>query len=727
MRGKKSDNQIRRRVIALVLGIGVAAGYAGAAEPLVPLKVNGRYLVDAKGQRVTLKGCNLGNWLLLEPWMLGIHDSRLRDQHDIFTVLNERFGSSKAKALLDVYKENWITSREFEIIRSFDFNLVRIPFHHSLLATEEKPFELRPDAFRWLDRGIELAEQAGVYVVLDMHGAPGGQSTDMTSGRIGENLIWDNAIYQKRTAWLWQQIARRYRDRAAVVAYDLINEPWSDYKQDVSSTLVSLVGEIHDEIRRVDGDTLILAPGDLQRVDFYGEPRTRGWQNVGFTEHFYPGLFHRGEPCLETHALFIDTVIQSRIELMRRFNSPYLVGEFNVVFDWSAQPELMRNYYEIFNGNGWMATMWSLRMIHPAGGVHRDNWFLATNAEPYSFPDLHKDSYEMIEAGLRKLGTQKLDVDEELRQELTTASPRKLLLAGREPKTVTRAKAVSGWSSWDIGGAKNGKAQDNGDGSITVWGAGDDIWDTRDSFHFLHRKAAGDFEVSALLKSFTAFEWFAKAGLMLREDDSSDAANAFIHVFSDGHVILAYRKYKGGETSQKQLGISGFPVRLTIGRKGKDAYVAFTDYDGKSNNVAVPAVPSLEKRGRVGLAVLSHDGQYAVPATFCGLTTQSGEGGIEFASEKNLLRNGSFEMVENAENASDRAQSWNRWGQWFNRQDNWQPKKDGECMLAYHHWKIESNDNSGVYQDVTGLSPGERVTFTVYALGDKPSHKKRRP
>ena len=48
-------------------------------------------------------------------------------------------------------------------------------------------------------------------------------------------------------------------------------------------------------------------------------------------------------------------------------------------------------------------------------------------------------------------------------------------------------------------------------------------------------------------------------------------------------------------------------------------------------------------------------------------------------------------------------------------------------MLAYHHWKIESNNNSGVYQDVTGLTPGERVTFTVYSLCDKPAHKKAGP
>ena len=536
------------------------------------LRLRGAIWLMVRGSGVTLKGCNLGNWLLLEPWMLGIHDNLLRDQHDIFTILNNRFGSSKAKALLNVYRENWITRREFEIIRSFGFNLVRIPFHHSLLATDEKPFDLRPDAFRWLDRGIELAEQAGVYVILDMHGAPGGQSTDMTSGRIGENLIWDNEIYQKRTAWLWRQIAQRYRDRAAVVAYDLINEPWSDYKQDVSTSLVSLVGKIHDEIRQVDGDTLILAPGDLRSVDFYGDPRTRGWRNVGFTEHFYPGLFHRGEPCLETHTIFIDTVIHSRIELMRRLNSPYLVGEFNVVFDSSAQPELMRKYYDIFNDNGWLATMWSLRIIHPAGGVHQNNWFLATNAEPYSFPDLHHDSYEKIEAGLRKLGTQKLDVDEELRHQLTTAAPRQLLMAGKKRETVGGTKAISGWKSQDIGGGKKGKAVDNVDGSITVWGAGDDIWDTKDSFHFLNRKAEGDFELSAFLESFTAFERFAKAGLMLRSDDASDAAHAFIHLFSDGQVILAHRNHKGGETGQQQLAISGFPVQLSIGRKGGDVY-----------------------------------------------------------------------------------------------------------------------------------------------------------
>lgn len=69
--------------------------------------------------------------------------------------------------------------------------------------------------------------------------------------------------------------------------------------------------------------------------------------------------------------------------------------------------------------------------------------------------------------------------------------------------------------------------------------------------------------------------------------------------------------------------------------------------------------------------------------------------------------------------ASDRAAGWNRWGHWINRETGWTPTKDGSCLIGYHHWQIEQPDNSGLWQDVTGLVPGSRLTFQVYASADR--------
>lgn len=82
-----------------------------------------------------------------------------------------------------------------------------------------------------------------------------------------------------------------------------------------------------------------------------------------------------------------------------------------------------------------------------------------------------------------------------------------------------------------------------------------------------------------------------------------------------------------------------------------------------------------------------------------------------------MLRNGSFE--EQGE-SPDRAAAWSRWGDWFNRETSWKPTRSGRCLLAYHHWRIEKLDSSGVWQDAADAPRGWEAIFSVYATADVP-------
>ena len=713
----------------VVVALQAAPARGGSDSPLPRLKPDGHWLVDEQGQRVVLKGCNLGNWLLIEPWLLALDDERIRDQHDLITTLESRFGNERAERLMDTYRANWITPREFEVVKSFGFNVVRVPFHHGLLANEERPFDLREDAFEWLDRAVEMAEQAGVYVILDMHGAPGGQSTDMPSGRIGQNKLWGNEVNQKRTAWLWQRIAERYRGRPAVVAYDLLNEPWGDFQEDVRPELVSIVDRIYRAIREVDPDTLILAAGTLRGMAFYGRPQDRGWTNVGFTEHFYPGLFSQGSPSLETHARFITYKLAAKRRIVEQLGVPYLMGEFNVVFDSAAQPELMRRYFDIYGSNGWLATMWTIRMIHPDGGVRPHNWYLATNAEPFALPDLHTASYEQIEHAFHQLGTQPLAVDEELRTALTASSSSPLRLADLPPipPEAPATDSIQGWTSTDVAATLPGGQQRQVDDRVTIYGSGADVWADRDEFHYLHRDADDCFAVQAWLMSFDASHQFAKAGWMLRESLSPDAAHVLVHAFPDGRVMLAWRSEPGGQTQERTLSISGRPVGLGMERGRGVVWARYCDADGHWHREQVGEIPALAHGGLLGLIVSSHDEAVLAAATFQGLEDQTFPPRSHGDGPRSLLENGSFELVKDAKTAPDQPGNWDRWGHWFNREKDWTPRRDGKSVLGYHHWQIDSADNSGVYQDVTGIEPGSRCSFRVYANRDVPAAGKHGP
>lgn len=87
------------------------------------------------------------------------------------------------------------------------------------------------------------------------------------------------------------------------------------------------------------------------------------------------------------------------------------------------------------------------------------------------------------------------------------------------------------------------------------------------------------------------------------------------------------------------------------------------------------------------------------------------------------LRNSSFEEPVDSGMGynwvSDRAVYWERWGGWFNRETSWSPVLDGQCIVAYHHWRIQGDDTSGIYQDIPALPSGQVYTFSIQAFRDK--------
>ena len=70
-------------------------------------------------------------------------------------------------------------------------NTVRLPFDYKLLMeSDKKPFRLKKDAWEWLDKALQMAKISEMFVILDMHGAPGRQSGMYHSGQVGYNKIF---------------------------------------------------------------------------------------------------------------------------------------------------------------------------------------------------------------------------------------------------------------------------------------------------------------------------------------------------------------------------------------------------------------------------------------------------------------------------------------------------------------------------------------------------------
>lgn len=692
----------------------------------------------SRSKHPQLLAVNLGNWLMLEPWLLDLDGARFKDQHSILSTLNSRFGEDQAEVLMDVYRRNWITLADLEATKKLGFNAVRLPFDFGLLESADQPQTLRPDAFEWLDHAVDLCQQSGLMVILDLHGAPGGQSLDGPSGNSAENDLWTDELAQARTIWLWQQIAKRYADSQTVAAYDIVNEPYGDFSQDLRKTMLDLFDRIYQAIRKVDPETLIYAPATLDGFAFYGNPEDRGWVNVGFTHHAYPGLFDGRPAAVRSHEMFIKHWVEPVDRKINDLNVPFLLGEYNVVFDDAGGAPLTAWYASEYGRRGWSTAIWTLKRALRQPDTDKNSWALLTNDQPYQV-DLANDSYDVLTEKFESLSR------------LNWHAENKFLDAFSNRNQQWEWPEQNQWLAKEIGTDVSGSSILRGENWI-VTGAGRDIFGTEDRFHFQCQAIEGNFVANGRVLWIDETSPWAKSGWMIREDDSIDAAHLFIHATPDGKVVVAGRDRKSDESWQKTVSAGTLPVVLQMARKGSNVILKWTDASGRQGSwTHTPDFLTADRTPLFGLAVCSlspgittsagwdsysfrrsgailqsnaHDDTSFVVAV---AGPQDGSGGNrETDSDGENAQSDSGRWVdvaianpsfETADQSDDMAKNWNRWGQWINRETQWEPVNDGRSIIGYHHFRIQGDSSSGLWQDIS-VQPGQRLRFQIAANAD---------
>lgn len=378
---------------------GSGSADAGTTPPPPPpppagltlLKTAGTQWVDADGKQVLLKGTNLGNWLVQEFWMMGQGGNGVTDQCTLEAKLTERFGYIEKERLIQLFRDSWITARDWDQLKAFGFNVVRLPILWSVIEDEKKPRTLRADAWKYLDASIAEAKKRGMYVILDLHGAHGGQTKEDHTGCAGQNKYWTDTDAQDRTRWVWQQIATKYKDEPVVAAYDPLNEPWGS----TAEAMVTRVEDLYKTIRAIDAKHIVLLPSHYGSIDAYGNPTAKGMTNVAFEIHPYPGLFgdRPGDTAYAVHRDWLrcgptgTTGVCAYNKQVSELKIPLLVGEFQ---PWQGAGldlggQIGRATYDTYAKYGWASTSWAYKIVSPAGGSGKGTWGLVTNAPNTSF------------------------------------------------------------------------------------------------------------------------------------------------------------------------------------------------------------------------------------------------------------------------------------------------------------------------------------------------------
>jgi len=373
----------------LAASVGILCGAAASSRAFVCLdesdflKTHGRTIVNARGQTVVLRGVNLGGWLPQESWMCPNNgEDKVWGCYDTLTVLTERFGEEKAAKLLNTYMDNWITVSDIEYLKELGVNCVRVPFWYRNFQSDDNGTWIRNKKgdidFSRLDWIVKECGKRGIYVILDMHGAPGFQSNDHSCGKVNASKLFDLSLeglkYRSQTAEIWTELAKHFRGNPAVAAFDLLNEPMNGFsdKEKKDCQLWRFYNKLYHAVRAADPKRMITVEG-VWDLDNLPNPKLFCWDNIVYQLHIYNWKTSE-----------IDSKI-SEIQDKAKWNVPVMIGEFQAGGIWDYT-------MSAFNRNDLSWLTWTYK----GAKSQKSDWFLfAGEPEP---ANLQEDTFEQIMA-----------------------------------------------------------------------------------------------------------------------------------------------------------------------------------------------------------------------------------------------------------------------------------------------------------------------------------------
>lgn len=286
---------MRKTQLLLVLSlIIISFHFANAQSPGTYsgfLKQNGKKIVDENGKDVLLRSMGLGGWMLQEGYMLQT-SGFANTQHQIRAKITDLIGADGANEFYEAWLTNHCTHKDIDSLAKWGFNAVRLPFHYHLFtpSIEEEPVAGQNT---WLPRGFQLVDSLlkwcknnKMYLILDMHAAPGGQGNDLAISDRDDTKpsLWDSPANRAKAIALWKKLAEKYVNEPWIGGYDLLNE--TNWTMTNNGPLKQYYLDLTAAIRSVDTNHILFIEGNWFANDFTN--LTPPWDNnMAYSFHKY--------------------------------------------------------------------------------------------------------------------------------------------------------------------------------------------------------------------------------------------------------------------------------------------------------------------------------------------------------------------------------------------------------------------------------------------------------
>lgn len=354
------------------------------------VQAHGRTLYDANGKPLQLTGVNAGQLLLQESWMSPfaleplknpdgsyVKDKDNNIQYGEFTEdmfrealkNNPNLNGYSLDELLNTYYSCFFTEEDFRIIKEdLQLNAIRFPFFYLDILNEDLTLKSEDVAFSYLDWFISQAAKYELYIILDLHGAPGSQNGYEHSGTAGYTAgLWESKENVDATVAIWDFVSNHYLNTRPdlgkwIATYDILNEPTYTYKGTTNKKCWDVFDRIYDTIRE-NGDKHVITMSACWEFSNLPNPKDYGWENVQYQYHWY-----NWNPDQVPFAVY--HVLKDFHNIGRDYDVPVLIGEFTVFEDkegWAKELEFFdnRNYsWTIWNYKtcvtGWWNSSWGV-------------------------------------------------------------------------------------------------------------------------------------------------------------------------------------------------------------------------------------------------------------------------------------------------------------------------------------------------------------------------------
>lgn len=299
------------------------------------VRANGNQIVDESGQPLFFNGTNLGNWLLWEGYLMMGENGYLTHSQFLNKLTAAVGNRTKAKAFEREWRLNYVTRETIDELVGLGYNSVRVPFHYEMFY-DKGTKQLTNEGFEYIDNLIEYCRDKKMYILLDMHAAPGYQNPGDHSDNqnaLGRTDDWGKAEDRKTVGFwegtvngaigenvriasqVWRHIALKYKDQPIIWGYDLINEPVT--REGEGNRLMPSFKAMIDAIRDVDPNHIIVLEGDWwgSYMNVFDGPMLNN-NIVLQTHHYVHG--NQGDIAL----------LHERADLADKLNVPIILGEF---------------------------------------------------------------------------------------------------------------------------------------------------------------------------------------------------------------------------------------------------------------------------------------------------------------------------------------------------------------------------------------------------------------